>query len=38
MRKYREGATLQEGPVLERIRRDGAVLDYHGLRFILPRQ
>jgi general secretion pathway protein B len=38
MRKYREGATLQEGPVLERIRRDGAVLDYHGLRFLLPRQ
>src|SRR5208337_246791 len=23
MRKYREGATLQEGPILERIRRDG---------------
>jgi general secretion pathway protein B len=38
MRKYREGATLQEGPVLERIRRDGVVLDYHGVRFILPRQ
>jgi general secretion pathway protein B len=38
MRKYREGATLQEGPVLERIRRDGAILNYHGLRFILPRQ
>jgi general secretion pathway protein B len=38
MRKYREGATLAEGPVLERIRRDGVVLDYHGLRFVLPRQ
>jgi general secretion pathway protein B len=38
MRKYREGNTLQEGPVLERIRRDGVVLNYHGLRFILPRQ
>ena len=25
MRKYREGATLQEGPILERIRRDGVV-------------
>jgi general secretion pathway protein B len=38
MRKYHEGATLQEGPVLERIRRDGVVLNYQGLRFILPRQ
>jgi general secretion pathway protein B len=38
MRKYREGNTLAEGPVLERIRRDGAVLNYQGLRFILPRQ
>ena len=38
MRKYHEGATLQEGPVLERIRRDGVVLNYQGLRFVLPRQ
>ena len=38
MRKYREGATLQEGPKLERIRRDGAVLSYRGVRFFLPRQ
>jgi general secretion pathway protein B len=38
MRKYREGATLAEGPVLERIRRDGVVLDYRGQRFLLPRQ
>jgi len=38
MRKYREGNTLAEGPVLERIRRDGVVLDYRGLRFLLPRQ
>jgi len=38
MRKYREGATLSEGPVLERIRRDGVVLNYQGLRFVLPRQ
>ena len=38
MRKYREGATLQEGPILERIRRDGVVLNYHGVRFVLPRQ
>jgi general secretion pathway protein B len=37
-RKYHEGATLQEGPTIEHIRRDGVVLSYHGLRFILPRQ
>ena len=38
MRKYHEGATLQEGPTIERIRRDGVILDYQGLRFLLPRQ
>jgi general secretion pathway protein B len=38
MRKYHEGASLQEGPTVERIRRDGVVLNYQGLRFILPRQ
>jgi general secretion pathway protein B len=38
MRKYKEGNTLQEGPVLEKIRRDGVLLNYRGLRFILPRQ
>ncbi|MGO8857674.1 MAG: general secretion pathway protein GspB [Steroidobacteraceae bacterium] len=38
MRKYHEGATLQEGPTIERIRRDGVILSYQGLRFVLPRQ
>jgi general secretion pathway protein B len=38
MRKYHEGSVLQEGPIVERIRRDGAVLNFQGLRFILPRQ
>ena len=38
MHKYHEGATLQEGPALEHIRRDGVVLNYQGLRFVLPRQ
>jgi len=38
MRKYREGAILQEGPTVERIRRDGVVLAFQGLRFVLPRQ
>jgi len=38
MRKYKEGAVLQEGPKVERIRRDGVVLSYGGVRFLLPRQ
>jgi general secretion pathway protein B len=38
MRKYREGAILSEGITVERIRRDGVVLNYQGLRFLLPRQ
>jgi general secretion pathway protein B len=38
MRKYQEGQALQEGPVLEKITNDGAVLNQHGLRFSLPRQ
>ncbi|HSZ09645.1 MAG TPA: general secretion pathway protein GspB [Steroidobacteraceae bacterium] len=38
MRKYHEGASLPEGAVVEHIRRDGVVLNYQGLRFILPRQ
>ncbi len=38
MRKYREGAVLPEGIAVERIRRDGVVLNYQGLRFLLPRQ
>jgi general secretion pathway protein B len=38
MRKYHEGNSLPEGPVLERIRRDGVVLSYRGLRFFMPRQ
>jgi general secretion pathway protein B len=37
-RKYHEGAKLQEGPLLERIRRDGIVLNYQGVRFLLPRE
>jgi len=36
-RKYHEGAHLQEGPTLERIRRDGVVLNSQGIRFLLPR-
>jgi general secretion pathway protein B len=38
MHKYTEGDTLTEGPVLERITPEGAVLNQHGLRYVLPRQ
>jgi general secretion pathway protein B len=34
-RKYREGETLQEGPVVEQITADGAVLNDRGSRFKL---
>jgi len=37
-RKYREGETLQEGPRVEEITRNGVVLSQQGRRFILPRQ
>jgi general secretion pathway protein B len=38
MRKYVEGQSLSEGPMLERITIDGAILNQHGTRFLLPRQ
>lgn len=38
MRKYTEGQALKEGPTLERITPEGAVLNHQGLRFLLPRQ
>jgi general secretion pathway protein B len=34
-RKYREGETLAEGPVVEQITNDGAVLSFRGSRFKL---
>ena len=34
-RKYREGDTLTEGPVVEQITPNGAVLSYRGGRFLL---
>lgn len=36
--KYTEGSKLEEGPTVERIRRDGVALRYHGIRFLLPRR
>lgn len=38
MRKYSEGQSLSEGPLVERITPEGAVLSYRGQRFALPRQ
>jgi general secretion pathway protein B len=37
MRRYDEGQATQEGPRIERIARDGVVMDYQGTRFFLPR-
>ena len=37
-RRYREGERLQEGPMLERVTPDGAILNHRGLRFLVPRQ
>jgi general secretion pathway protein B len=36
-RRYIQGAQIAEGPVVEQITRDGAVLSYRGRRFTLPR-
>lgn len=38
MKRYNEGDTLTEGPVLERITPEGVILNQRGFRFILPRQ
>jgi len=37
-RKYREGSETPEGTSIERITRDGVVLNHRGVRFLLPRQ
>ena len=36
-RRYTQGATIAEGPTVEQITREGAVLSYRGRRFLLPR-
>jgi len=38
MVKHREGTTLAEGPVVRKITADGAVLEYRGRSFLLPRE
>lgn len=37
MTRYHEGERLREGPLLERITEDGAILSWQGARFLLPR-
>ena len=36
-RRYTQGAHTAEGPIVEEITPDGAILSYHGRRFQLPR-
>jgi len=36
-RRYVQGDHIAEGPVVEQITRDGAMLSYRGRRFLLPR-
>jgi len=36
-RRYIQGATIAEGPVVEQITREGALLTWRGRRFLLPR-
>ena len=37
MSKQREQSRLSEGPVVTEIAPDGVILEYHGTRFLLPR-
>jgi hypothetical protein len=36
-RRYTQGDSIAEGPRVEEITQDGAVLNYRGQRFLLPR-
>jgi general secretion pathway protein B len=36
-RRYTQGAQIVEGPVIQEITREGAMLTYRGRRFLLPR-
>lgn len=38
MSKYKESATLSEGPRVNEIVPDGVVLEYMGMHFLLPRE
>lgn len=38
MSKYKERATLDEGPVVAEITPDGVILEHFGTKFLLPRE
>jgi general secretion pathway protein B len=38
MNKYRENATLAEGPMVKEITADGVILQFQGAKFVLPRE
>jgi len=38
MSRYRENATLTEGPLVREITPEGVILEYLGTRFLLPRE
>jgi general secretion pathway protein B len=38
MTKYKENATLSEGPIVSEITPDGVILNYQGTSFLLPRE
>ena len=38
MNKYKEHATLTEGPAVAEIVPEGVILEFSGTRFLLPRQ
>lgn len=38
MSRYREKATLEEGPHIREITQDGVILEHNGTRFLLPRE
>jgi general secretion pathway protein B len=38
MNRYKEGATLDEGPRVAEITPEGVILEYTGMNFLLPRE
>jgi general secretion pathway protein B len=38
MNRYKEGATLDEGPRVTEITPEGVILEFAGMRFLLPRE
>ncbi len=36
--RLKEGGQLKEGPIVERITQEGAILNHQGTRFLLPRE